>query len=236
MIRKADDWATGGVALWRLGAEDPRLWSFFQKNLSIDSLRKTGVDIKRLQTVGLNNKIDYAGEGEVLDLVTTPTTGQIEVAMDTVNYTITNQQYIKLPTKYVIRRYGYAPGKIVLTFDDGPDADYTPRILDILKREHVPAAFFVVGSMAEKNIPILRREFDEGYEIGNHTFFHPDISAIGIPRVNLELNATRKLIESVTGRSTILFRPPFNADAEPQTLGRGYPGCRKPQSKLYYHR
>jgi cellulose synthase/poly-beta-1,6-N-acetylglucosamine synthase-like glycosyltransferase/peptidoglycan/xylan/chitin deacetylase (PgdA/CDA1 family)/spore germination protein YaaH len=223
IIRKADDWATGGVALWRLGAEDPRLWSFFQKNLSIDSLRKTGVDIKRLQTVGLNNRIDYAGEGEVLDLVTTPTAGKIDVSMDTVNFAITNQKYIKLPTKYVIRRYGYAPGKIVLTFDDGPDPDYTPRILDILKREKVPAAFFVVGSMAEKSISILRREYEEGYEIGNHTFFHPDISAISIQRVNLELNATRKLIESVTGRSTILFRPPFNADAEPQTLAEVIP-------------
>jgi len=223
IIRKADDWDTGGVALWRLGSEDPRLWTFFQKNLAIDSLRKTGLDIKRLQTVGLNNKIDYAGEGEVLDLVTTPTTGKINVSMDTVNFMVTNQHYITLPTKYVIRRYGYAPGKIVLTFDDGPDPDYTPRILDILKRENVPAAFFVVGSMAEKNISILRREYEEGYEIGNHTFFHPDISTIGIQRVNLELNATRKLIESVTGRSTILFRPPFNADAEPQTLAEVIP-------------
>ena len=223
IIRMADDWATGGVALWRLGAEDPRMWSFFQKNLSIDSLRKTGIDIKRLQTVGLNNRIDYAGDGEVLDLVTTPTTGQIDVKMDTVNYAITNQHYIKLPTKYVIRRYGFAPKKIVLTFDDGPDPDYTPRILDILKREKVPAAFFVVGSMAEKNISILRREYEDGYEIGNHTFFHPDISAISVQRVNLELNATRKLIESVTGRSTILFRPPFNADAEPQTLAEVIP-------------
>ena len=223
VIRMADDWAVGGVALWRLGSEDPRLWSFFQKNLSIDSLRKTGIDIKRLQTVGLNNRIDYAGDGEVLDLVTTPTTGQIDVTMDTVNYSVTNQRYIKLPTKYVIRRYGFAPKKIVLTFDDGPDPDYTPRILNILKREKVPAAFFVVGSMAEKNISILRREYEDGYEIGNHTFFHPDISTIGIQRVNLELNATRKLIESVTGRSTILFRPPFNADAEPQTLAEVIP-------------
>jgi peptidoglycan/xylan/chitin deacetylase (PgdA/CDA1 family)/spore germination protein YaaH len=224
IIRMADDWATGGVALWRLGAEDPRLWSFFQKNLSIDSLRKTGVDTKRLTEVGLNNKIDYdTGSGEVLDLMTTPTIGKINVKLDTTNFVITNQQYIKLPTKYVIRRYGYAPGKIVLTFDDGPDPDYTPRILDILKREHVPAAFFVVGSMAEKNIQILRREYEEGYEIGNHTFFHPDISTISLDRVVLELNATRKLIESVTGRSTILFRPPFNADAEPQTLAEVIP-------------
>ncbi len=223
VIRMADDWATGGVALWRLGAEDPRLWTFFQKNLAIDSLKKTGIDIKKLTTVGLNNKIAYDGDGEVLDLLTTPTTGKIDVQMDTSNFVITNQHYIKLPTKYVIRRYGYAPGKIVLTFDDGPDPEYTPQILDILKREHVPAAIFVVGSMAEKNIQILRREYDEGYEIGNHTFFHPDISTISLQRVNLELNATRKLIESVTGRSTIMFRPPFNADAEPQTLAEVIP-------------
>ncbi len=223
IIRMADDWATGGVALWRLGFEDPRLWAFFQKNLSIDSLRKTGIDIKRLTRVGLNNRIDYEGDGEVLDLMTTPDTGKIDIQFDQKNFVITNQQYIKLPTKYVIRKYGYAEKKIVLTFDDGPDPDYTPQILNILKKEHVPAAFFVVGEMAEKNIPILRREYEEGYEIGNHTFFHPDISTISIQRVNLELNATRKLIESVTGRSTILFRPPFNADAEPETLAEVIP-------------
>jgi len=223
IIRMADDWATGGVALWRLGMEDPRLWSFFQKNLSIDSLRKTGIDTAKLATVGLNNHIDYDGDGEVLDLITTPKAGQIDVKFDYKNFTITNQEYVKLPTKYVIRRYGYKPGKIVLTFDDGPDPDYTPRILAILKREHVPAAFFVVGSMVEKNILLLKREFDEGYEIGNHTYFHPDISTVSRERVNLELNATRKLIESVTGRSTILFRPPFNADSEPQTLAEVIP-------------
>lgn len=223
VIRMADDWDTGGVALWRLGAEDPRLWNFFRKNLAIDSLKKTGVDIKHLSYVGLNNKINYEGDGEVLDLITTPVEGKIDITLDTTNYVITNQNYIKLPTKYVIRKYGYKPGKIVLTFDDGPDPDFTPRILDILNREKVPAAFFVVGSMAEKNMQILRREYDEGFEIGNHTFFHPDISTVSLERVNLELNATRKLIESVTGHSTILFRPPFNADAEPQTLAEVIP-------------
>ncbi len=223
IIRMADDWDTGGVALWRLGSEDPRMWSFFQKNLAIDSLRKTGIDVKRLTTVGLNNKINYEGDGEVLDLITTPVKGEIAVKLDTVNYVITNQTYIKLPTKYVIRKYGYKPGKIVLTFDDGPDPDFTPRILDILKREKVPAAFFVVGSMGEKNIQLLKRIYDEGFEIGNHTFLHPDISTVSLERVNLELNSTRKLIESVTGHSTILFRPPFNADAEPQTLAEVIP-------------
>ena len=153
IIRMADDWATGGVALWRLGFEDPRLWTFFQKNLSIDSLKKTGIDIKRLTTVGLNNKIDYDGEGEVLDLITTPTTGQINVAMDTTNFVITDQQYIKLPTKYVIRKYGYAPKKIVLTFDDGPDPDYTPRILDILKKRTCACRLLCSGFNGRKKYP-----------------------------------------------------------------------------------
>jgi cellulose synthase/poly-beta-1,6-N-acetylglucosamine synthase-like glycosyltransferase/peptidoglycan/xylan/chitin deacetylase (PgdA/CDA1 family)/spore germination protein YaaH len=225
VIRMADDWATGGVALWRMGTEDPRLWSFFQKNLSIDSLRKTGVDLKKLTSVGLNSRknVEYDGDGEVLDLITTPQTGEIDVKLDTGNYTITAQTYKRLPTKYMIRKYGYKPKKVVLTFDDGPDPDYTPRILDILKKEKVPASFFVVGSMAEKNIAILRRIYEDGYEIGNHTFFHPDISTISLQRVVLELNATRKIIESVTGRSTILFRPPFNADAEPETLAEVIP-------------
>ena len=223
IIRMADDWATGGVALWRLGFEDPRLWSFFQKNLSTDSLRKTGIDLKRFSTVGLSDKPDYVGDGEVLDLITTPNPGLINIQFDAKNFRITDEKYEKLPTKYVIRRYGYAQNKIVLTFDDGPDANYTPRILDILKKEKVPASFFVVGSMVEKNIPLLRRIYDEGYEIGNHTFFHPDISQISLQRVSLELNSTRKLIESITGHSTILFRAPFNADAEPQTLAEIIP-------------
>ncbi|WP_158828791.1 glycosyltransferase [Mucilaginibacter lacusdianchii] len=223
IIRMADDWATGGVALWRLGMEDPRLWTFFQKNLSIDSLRKTGVELRKLTTPEINTRIDYAGDGEVLDLVSQPDTGKIDVKIDPKTFTITSQTYIKLPTKYVIRRYGYAPNKVVLTFDDGPDPNYTPRVLDILKREKVPASFFVVGSMVEKNIPLLKRIYDEGYEIGNHTFFHPDISQISLKRVSLELNSTRKLIESITGHSTVLFRAPFNADAEPQTLAEIIP-------------
>lgn len=218
IMRMADDWDTGGIALWRLGAEDPRLWKFFQKNLALASLKKTGIDIAQLNNVALNNKIDYTGNGEVLEIITTPSRGKINLRMDTINYVITNQTYIKLPTKYVIKKFGYKPGKVVLTFDDGPDPDYTPRILEILKKEKVPASFFVVGAMVEKNIPLFKRIYNEGYEIGNHTYFHPDISKVSLDRVILELNATRKLIESITGRSTILFRPPFNADAEPQTL------------------
>ena len=141
VIRMADDWATGGVALWRLGSEDSRIWTYFAKNLSIDSLRKTGIDTARLTRVGLSDRVYYTGDGEVLDLVSTPTIGRLSIKIDPKTFMIRDQDYIQLPTKYVIRRYGYSPKKVVLTFDDGPDPTYTPQILDILKRENVPAAF-----------------------------------------------------------------------------------------------
>jgi len=217
LIRKADDWGIAGIAIWRMGAEDPRLWTFISKDLSMDSVKKTGIDLKKLTHIGLNDRIDYSGEGEILDLVSTPKAGKIDIELDTANYEIADQNYVVLPTKYSIRRYGHAEKKIVLTFDDGPDPVYTPQILDILQQEKVPGSFFVVGIMAEQNMGLILKEYNLGHEIGNHTFFHPDMSKVGPERVNFELNATRKIIESVTGHSTILFRPPYNADAEPST-------------------
>ena len=67
---------------------------------------------------------------------------------------------------------------IALTFDDGPDAKWTPRILDVLDRYHVPATFFVIGSHAADHQDLLRREMARGDEIGNHTFTHVDVSNI----------------------------------------------------------
>jgi cellulose synthase/poly-beta-1,6-N-acetylglucosamine synthase-like glycosyltransferase/peptidoglycan/xylan/chitin deacetylase (PgdA/CDA1 family) len=217
LIRRADDWGIAGVAVWRMGAEDGRLWSFISKNLSIDSLKKTGINLSRLTKVGLNDRIDYSGEGEILDLVSTPKAGKINVHLDSANYLITGQQYVVLPTKYSIRRYGQMDKKIVLTFDDGPDPTYTPQILNILTKYKVPGSFFLVGIMAEENMGLVSKEYKLGFELGNHTFFHPDMSKVGPERVKFELNATRKIIECITGHSTILFRPPFNADAEPAT-------------------
>ena len=215
-IRFADEYGTAGTALWRLGSEDDRLWRFYSRNLTNVSLLKTPFNYSILENVNFGYATpDYIGDGEILNVITNPKPGKIVLDIDKTENTIANQRYIQLPTKYVIEKFGNVHHQVVLTFDDGPDPTYTPQVLDILKKENVPATFFVVGLQAENNIPLLQRIYKEGHEIGNHTFTHPNIATVSRNRATTEMESTRLLIEAVTGRSTVLFRAPYNADSEP---------------------
>ena len=114
----------------------------------------------------------------------------------------------------MVARTGDRPGLIAITFDDGPDPQWTPAILDILKRENVPATFFIIGKNGQAYPDLLRQIVNQGHEIGNHTFTHPNLGEMPLRVTELELTATQRLIESVVGRSTVLFRPPYFGDAE----------------------
>ncbi|MCO4291706.1 glycosyltransferase [Solitalea sp. MAHUQ-68] len=212
----ARDAHLAGVSLWRLGSEDPRVWSFYKKDLYDPKVQL--FDQQQMQNLKGGTDVDYLGEGEVLDILSSPQDGRINVTFDQKNNLITEQQYEKLPTSYVVKKFGIGKKQILLTFDDGPDEHYTPAILNILNKENVPASFFMIGENAENNIPLVKQIYKDGYEIGNHTFTHPNLALITPERQRLELNATRRLIECITGHSTVLFRPPFNADAEPQSF------------------
>ncbi len=128
-----------------------------------------------------------------------------------------------MPSSYVITRYGAHPGWVALTFDDGPDGRWTPRILNILKAKHAPATFFVIGENMQARPDLVQREVREGQLVGNHTWTHPNIAATPLAQTDLEINTTQRLFEVLTGRSMRFFRPPYFGDAEPSTPGEVEP-------------
>lgn len=103
------------------------------------------------------------------------------------------------------------PPKVALTFDDGPSSEYTPLLLDGLRERNVKASFFVIGSNIEKEggEEIIRRIYEEGHLIGNHTWHHVDLSDLSTEDAWKELEMTDSLIKAVTGEETALVRPPF---------------------------
>ena len=211
-MRAASGYQPAGFALWRLGSEDPSIWNVFGTNEPNPSTEK-------LRRMSYGYEVDFEGAGEILRVQESPHEGERGLDVDPKTGFINSETYDinNIPTSYVIQRTGDRPGSIALTFDDGPDPQWTPAILDILKQENVTATFFVMGKNGQAHPDLLRRMVNEGHEIGNHTFTHPNLGEIPGRITTLELNATQRLIESITGRSTVLFRPPYFGDAEADT-------------------
>lgn len=105
---------------------------------------------------------------------------------------------------------------IALTFDDGP-SQYTPQVLDVLERYHVPATFFMIGSQIPGHAAVLRRMVEDGDEIGVHTFTHPELGAVSPWREHAELSATQLAISSATGYVTDLLRLPYSSRVSAMT-------------------
>ncbi|MBV8463381.1 MAG: polysaccharide deacetylase family protein, partial [Acidimicrobiales bacterium] len=114
-----------------------------------------------------------------------------------------------------------ASGVAALTFDDGPNPTWTPQILRVLRAEHVPATFFVIGKEAERFPSLVRDEIANGDVVGNHTYSHPQLTA-STPRwrTRLEILGDEAVIEGVTGRKPVLFRSPYGGgDMSARGLG-----------------
>ena len=209
-MRAARQLGVRTFALWRLGSEDRSLWKIWDAPMDPDAPN-------RLTDVPPGQDVDMEGDGEILNVEATPGNGQRKIAMDASTKLISDETMDSLPEPYRVGRYGASPNQVAITFDDGPDPQWTPRILDILKREHATATFFLIGREAETFNSLTERVYREGHEIGNHTYTHPDISNLSNFFVELELNLTERLFASRLGIRTVLFRPPYSVDAEPDT-------------------
>ncbi|MFD5232575.1 bifunctional polysaccharide deacetylase/glycosyltransferase family 2 protein [Streptomyces qaidamensis] len=104
-------------------------------------------------------------------------------------------------------------GELVLTFDDGPDPMWTPKVLDVLKKHDARAVFFITGTMASRHPDLVQRMVDEGHEIGLHTFNHPDLSLQTKSRIDWELSQNQLALAGAAGIRTSLFRPPYSSFA-----------------------
>lgn len=209
-LRVADAFRPMGYALWRMGGEDPLNWTLLRH--SYGSIRAEG-----LADLTPGQDVDFDGTGEVLRVTDVPRPGHRTLQIDAATGLISGETYDAAPTSYVIQRYGAHPGWVALTFDDGPDRRWTPKLLDILKAKHAPATFFVIGKNMEESPDIVAREVREGHDVGNHTWTHPNIGEVPVAETAVELSATQRLFETITGRSMRLFRPPYFGDAEPST-------------------
>jgi len=209
-VHVADGFRPMGYALWRMGGEDQLVWKLMRHEFG--QVSPAGLD--QLQP---GQDVDFDGYGEVLRVEDTPKPGHRRLEMDPDTGLISGELYDVLPTSYVIQRYGWHPGWVALTFDDGPDARWTPKILDVLKAKRAPATFFVIGKNMSREPGLVDREVREGHNVGDHTWTHPNIGETPAAQTMVELNATQRLFETVTGRSMRLFRPPYFGDAEPST-------------------
>lgn len=100
---------------------------------------------------------------------------------------------------------------IALTFDDGPNPMTTPTLLDILKKENVPVTFFALGQRAQEYPDIIKREAAEGHEVGSHTWDHQDLRTLSLEDQKQEIERANTLINSLTGKQVMLFRPPYGS-------------------------
>src|SRR5947208_9215788 len=100
---------------------------------------------------------------------------------------------------------------IAMTFDDGPSAKLTPKLLDLLAARHIKATFFLIGQNVAENPDIVAREVREGHEIANHSWSHPNLAKMSDAGVRDQLHKTEDAIRSASGNRPTLLRPPYGS-------------------------
>ena len=210
-LRAAERAGVRGTALWRLGEEDSSVWDIWDATHPTPEIRA------KLEEVPPGYDLILEGDGDIWRITATPQSGHRTFDYDAEDDLFDDETFQSYPLSWRIQQMGAAPHKVALTFDDGPDPDWTPKVLDVLEQKHAPATFFAIGESANQETGIIKREYAMGDEIGNHTFTHPEFDNITKPALQLELNVTELLIESSLAVKTTLFRPPYGIDHQPET-------------------
>lgn len=112
------------------------------------------------------------------------------------------------PRDLFLTRGATSSRTVCLTFDDGPDPEHTPALLDLLGREEIRATFFVVGKSAWRYPNLVRRILAEGHALGNHSYWHGEPERTGTLRLANEIRQTERVLQRVARRTSNLFRPP----------------------------
>jgi peptidoglycan-N-acetylglucosamine deacetylase len=209
--RAAERMGVQGTALWRMGSADSSIWPIWDATRPDDAMRQ------KIKDIPPGPDLTLEGNGDIWRFADTPKAGRRTFNYEASTDLFIDETYEDYPLSYDIDQIGGTPEKkVVISFDDGPDPRWTPKILDVLKAKHAPAVFFVVGENANQYPDILKREYNEGHEIGNHTFTHPQFDQISKTELKWQLNLTQRLIESTVGVKSILFRPPYGIDHQPE--------------------
>lgn len=210
-LRASEGYELAGIAIDGLGNEDPGVWDVLatQGEPILDT-------IDRLSTVSTANHVRYEGEGVFRRVTSDGVDGRRKLTADSRGFYITSLEYPAPPRPMQIERLGQSDRtQLTLTFDDGPDPEFTNLVLDVLAEKQVLATFFVIGENILTYPELLRRITDEGHLLGVHTFSHAVIEGTSRLRVELELNATQRLIAAATGRMTLLYRTPYETGTGP---------------------
>ncbi len=191
-------------ALWRLGLEDPSVWSVAGRGRFPDD-----------EVLGRLSEIEpgygaFSRTFSPLLAVGPDQNGRRTVTYDPGSGLITNQTVTRAPRQASLLPLRELRDKdVALTFDDGPTEQHTEKILDILQQKSIKATFYLIGKNALMYPGLLQRIYKDGHDIGSHSFSHADLLVSSDVRIRAELNATQRVLESYLGVRALLLRPPY---------------------------
>ena len=194
-----------GLAVWRLGLEDPSIWASVGRGRLPDQST-----LERLEHPAAGPAA-FSRLGEpIYSFMPEEREGQRTISYNKDLGLVVQQSMKRVPREVHLATWPAKDSRLIaLTFDDGPDEKYTGKVLDILAEKSAEATFFVTGKNAIKFPTLLKRIYDEGHDVGNHTYSHPDLAERTSREIEIEINATQRVFESQLGIHSIFFRPPF---------------------------